>query len=68
MMSVRAKRALWNGCHAISKRIIKIRFYLKHKKLTVIQTHAPRKMRRMRKRMNFTTSCKTLLEVAVVMI
>ena len=42
MMSVRAKRALWNGCHAISKRIIKIRFYLKHKKLTVIQTHAPR--------------------------
>ena len=42
MMSMRAKRALWNGCHAISKRIIKIRFYLKHKKLTVIQTHAPR--------------------------
>ena len=44
MMSVRANRALWNGCHAISKRIIKIRFYLKHKKLTVIQTYAPRKM------------------------
>ena len=32
MMSVRANRALWNGCHAIIKRIIKIRFYLKTQK------------------------------------
>ena len=40
MMSLRAKRALMEWM-PISKRIIKARFYSKHKKLMVIQAYAP---------------------------
>ena len=40
MMSATAKRAMMEWA-PISKRIIKARFYLKYKKLTVIQAYSP---------------------------
>ena len=40
MMRARAKRAFMD-CTSISKSIVKARFYLRHKKLTVIQMYAP---------------------------